>query len=147
MTLRFLLGLFGSPCLANGGASMGDIYSMLYFPYPLAVWVVAAFAVLELGPKHLCSLSYNVYNLARPPLWGMHLICSIRRTSSWPASIWLLGLCQKLAVVAVGDPLDVWPSILAVLFLPAGDTADYYPAASLGPSAQKDRKRPHQNTD
>lgn len=23
VTLRFLLGLFGSPCLANGGASMG----------------------------------------------------------------------------------------------------------------------------
>jgi MFS family permease len=23
MVLRFLLGLFGSPCLANGGASMG----------------------------------------------------------------------------------------------------------------------------
>jgi DHA1 family multidrug resistance protein-like MFS transporter len=30
--LRFLLGLFGSPCLANGGASMQDMYSLLYLP-------------------------------------------------------------------------------------------------------------------
>lgn len=50
VTLRFLLGLFGSPCLANGGATMGDIYSMLYVPYPLAMWVVAAFAAPALGP-------------------------------------------------------------------------------------------------
>lgn len=50
LTLRFLLGFFGSPCLANGGASMGDIYSLLYLPYPLAMWVVAAFAAPALGP-------------------------------------------------------------------------------------------------
>ncbi|KAH7094278.1 multidrug transporter [Paraphoma chrysanthemicola] len=50
MVLRFLLGLFGSPCLASGGASMGDLYSLLYLPYPLALWVVAAFAAPALGP-------------------------------------------------------------------------------------------------
>ncbi|KAF2026274.1 multidrug transporter [Setomelanomma holmii] len=50
MVLRFLLGLFGSPCLASGGASMGDLYSLLYLPYPLAMWVVSAFAAPALGP-------------------------------------------------------------------------------------------------
>ncbi|KAH7084632.1 multidrug transporter [Paraphoma chrysanthemicola] len=50
MVLRFLLGLFGSPCLASGGASMGDLYSLLYLPYPLALWVVAAFAAPAIGP-------------------------------------------------------------------------------------------------
>ncbi|KAI9715354.1 MAG: hypothetical protein M1812_005999 [Candelaria pacifica] len=48
--LRFLLGFFGSPCLATGGASMGDMYSLLYLPYSVALWVSAAFAAPALGP-------------------------------------------------------------------------------------------------
>jgi DHA1 family multidrug resistance protein-like MFS transporter len=35
MVLRFLQGLFGSPCLANGAASLGDMYSMMSLPYAL----------------------------------------------------------------------------------------------------------------
>ncbi|ORY09251.1 multidrug transporter [Clohesyomyces aquaticus] len=50
LVLRYLLGLFGSPCLANGGASMGDMYSLLYLPYSVAIWVSAAFAAPALGP-------------------------------------------------------------------------------------------------
>ncbi|KAJ4304878.1 hypothetical protein N0V90_000406 [Kalmusia sp. IMI 367209] len=50
LVLRFLLGFFGSPCLANGGASMGDMYSLLYLPYSIAFWVSAAFAAPALGP-------------------------------------------------------------------------------------------------
>jgi DHA1 family multidrug resistance protein-like MFS transporter len=50
LVLRFLLGFFGSPCLASGGASMGDIYSFLYLPYAVAVWVVAAFGGPAIGP-------------------------------------------------------------------------------------------------
>ncbi|KAI9750306.1 MAG: 2,5-diamino-6-(ribosylamino)-4(3H)-pyrimidinone 5'-phosphate reductase [Chaenotheca gracillima] len=48
--LRFLQGFFGSPCLANGGASMGDMYSFVYLPYSVALWVSAAFAAPALGP-------------------------------------------------------------------------------------------------
>jgi DHA1 family multidrug resistance protein-like MFS transporter len=66
LVLRFLLGFFGSPCLANGGASMGvstthirisapannykDMFSLLYLPYAMAFWVSAAFAAPALGP-------------------------------------------------------------------------------------------------
>ncbi|KAF2476396.1 major facilitator superfamily transporter [Lindgomyces ingoldianus] len=50
LVLRFLLGLFGSPCLANGGASMGDMYSLLYLPYSVACWVSFAFAAPAIGP-------------------------------------------------------------------------------------------------
>ncbi|KAF2110093.1 multidrug transporter [Lophiotrema nucula] len=50
LVLRFLLGLFGSPCLANGGASMGDMYSLLYLPFSVAMWVSAAFAAPAIGP-------------------------------------------------------------------------------------------------
>ncbi|KAH6866593.1 multidrug transporter [Alternaria rosae] len=48
--LRFLLGFFGSPCLANGGATMQDLYSLLHIPYGLAFWTAAAFAGPALGP-------------------------------------------------------------------------------------------------
>ncbi|KAI1082709.1 major facilitator superfamily transporter [Whalleya microplaca] len=50
MVLRFLQGLFGSPCLANGAASLGDIYSMASFPYALIAWVSAAYCGPALGP-------------------------------------------------------------------------------------------------
>ncbi|CAN9397465.1 unnamed protein product [Alternaria alternata] len=50
LVLRFLLGFFGSPCLANGGASMQDLYALLQLPYGLAFWTAAAFAGPALGP-------------------------------------------------------------------------------------------------
>ncbi|KAH8681320.1 major facilitator superfamily domain-containing protein [Xylariales sp. PMI_506] len=50
MVLRFLQGLFGSPCLANGAASLGDIYSMTSLPYALIAWVSAAYNGPALGP-------------------------------------------------------------------------------------------------
>lgn len=43
IVLRFLQGFFGSPCLASGGASMGDLYSMMHLPFALMGWVAAAF--------------------------------------------------------------------------------------------------------
>ena len=50
LVLRFLQGFFGSPCLANGGASMQDMYSLLYLPYAIATWVSAAYCGPALGP-------------------------------------------------------------------------------------------------
>ncbi|KAI1881203.1 hypothetical protein JX265_000029 [Neoarthrinium moseri] len=50
MVLRFLQGLFGSPCLANGAASLSDMYSMLSVPYALTAWVSAAYNGPALGP-------------------------------------------------------------------------------------------------
>lgn len=48
--LRFLQGFFGSPCLATGGATMQDVYSLLYVPIAIAFWVSAAFSAPALGP-------------------------------------------------------------------------------------------------
>jgi DHA1 family multidrug resistance protein-like MFS transporter len=39
--LRFLQGFFGSPCLASGGASMSDMYSLTALPFALIAWVAA----------------------------------------------------------------------------------------------------------
>ena len=50
MVLRFLQGFFGSPCLATGGASIGDIYSLLKLPYFLTGWAAFATAGPALGP-------------------------------------------------------------------------------------------------
>lgn len=50
MVLRFLQGFFGSPCLASGAASLGDMYSMINVSYALIAWVSAAFCGPALGP-------------------------------------------------------------------------------------------------
>ncbi|KAJ3457366.1 hypothetical protein MRS44_014507 [Fusarium solani] len=50
MVLRFLQGFFGSPCLASGGASLGDIYSLMALPYAMMAWVSAAYCGPALGP-------------------------------------------------------------------------------------------------
>ncbi|KAF6795011.1 Transporter mfs1-like protein 1 [Colletotrichum musicola] len=50
MVLRFLQGLFGSPCLASGAASLGDMYSLLSLPISLVAWVSAAYCGPALGP-------------------------------------------------------------------------------------------------
>ena len=50
LVLRFLQGFFGSPCLANGGATMQDMYSLLYLPYAMVAWVSAAYCGPALGP-------------------------------------------------------------------------------------------------
>ncbi|KAF5521053.1 Transporter mfs1 [Colletotrichum aenigma] len=52
MVLRFLQGLFGSPCLASGAASLGDIYSMMNLSYPFALimWTSSAYCGPALGP-------------------------------------------------------------------------------------------------
>ncbi|KAF2839415.1 putative caffeine resistance protein 5 [Patellaria atrata CBS 101060] len=50
MVLRFLQGFFGSPCLATGGASMGDMWDPLTVAIPLALWVSSAFVSPAVGP-------------------------------------------------------------------------------------------------
>ncbi|KAH8587163.1 major facilitator superfamily domain-containing protein [Bisporella sp. PMI_857] len=50
LVLRFLQGFFGSPCLANGGASLQDIYNYGELPYAMVFWVAAAFCGPALGP-------------------------------------------------------------------------------------------------
>ncbi|KAK1814417.1 hypothetical protein LTR12_011150 [Friedmanniomyces endolithicus] len=50
LVLRFLTGFFSSPCLANGGASIGDMYSFIELPIYLSGWTVASFWGPALGP-------------------------------------------------------------------------------------------------
>jgi DHA1 family multidrug resistance protein-like MFS transporter len=50
LALRFFQGFFGSPALANGGATFSDMYALLYVPYQLSWWVFAAWCGPALGP-------------------------------------------------------------------------------------------------
>ena len=48
--LRFLSGLFASPCLATGGASVCDVIRKPYVPVGLASWSLGAVCGPSLGP-------------------------------------------------------------------------------------------------
>lgn len=48
LVLRFLLGFFGSPCLATAGASYGEFYGASEMPYVIALWGGGA----TLGPVY-----------------------------------------------------------------------------------------------
>jgi DHA1 family multidrug resistance protein-like MFS transporter len=50
LALRFWLGFFGSPALANGGATIGDMFSLIYIPYGLSWWVFSAWGGPAFGP-------------------------------------------------------------------------------------------------
>ena len=50
LVLRFLQGFFGSPCLATGGASLGDMYSLTKLPYALCLWALFATGGPAIGP-------------------------------------------------------------------------------------------------
>ncbi|KAL2844090.1 major facilitator superfamily domain-containing protein [Aspergillus pseudoustus] len=50
LVLRFLLGFFGSPCLATAGASYGDFYGPIEMPYVIALWGGGATLGPALGP-------------------------------------------------------------------------------------------------
>ncbi|KAK0202579.1 major facilitator superfamily domain-containing protein [Desarmillaria ectypa] len=50
LAFRFLTGFVGSPALATGGASMGDIYPLHQYAYVLGIWALGAVAGPITGP-------------------------------------------------------------------------------------------------
>ncbi|KAF7289675.1 Benomyl methotrexate resistance protein [Mycena chlorophos] len=50
LAMRFLTGFFGSPALATGGASMGDIFPVHQLAYVLGIWALGAVAGPITGP-------------------------------------------------------------------------------------------------
>ncbi|KAF2098262.1 multdrug transfer [Rhizodiscina lignyota] len=50
VVLRFLLGFFGSPCLATGPASLADMFAFAKLPYALATWALVATSGPAVGP-------------------------------------------------------------------------------------------------
>lgn len=50
LAFRFLTGFIGSPCLATGGASIGDMYRPNKRAYAIGIWGVAAVCGPVMGP-------------------------------------------------------------------------------------------------
>lgn len=50
LAFRFLTGFFGSPVLATGGASLGDMYKPSKRAYAIGIWGIAAICGPVLGP-------------------------------------------------------------------------------------------------
>ena len=50
VVLRFLIGFFGSPCLATGPATLGDMYGYAKLPYAMSTWAVVATSGPAVGP-------------------------------------------------------------------------------------------------
>ncbi|PTB63237.1 hypothetical protein BBK36DRAFT_1172035 [Trichoderma citrinoviride] len=49
LTLRFWVVFFSNPALANGGATVGDMFSLVYIPFGLFWWVFSAWAGPAIG--------------------------------------------------------------------------------------------------
>jgi DHA1 family multidrug resistance protein-like MFS transporter len=80
------MGFFGSPALANGGATIGEMYALIYIPYGLSWWVFSAWAGLAFGP--LIGGFAAMAKGWRWPLWEVVLMAS-------PVLIFLLCLMPK----------------------------------------------------
>lgn len=58
LAFRFLTGFFGSPSLATGGASIGDMYKPSKRAYGIAVWGISAVCGPVLGWYQSFAASY-----------------------------------------------------------------------------------------
>lgn len=82
LAFRFLTGFIGSPSLATGGASIGDMYSPAKRTYGLAVWGIGAVSGPTLGP--LVGGFAAQYESWRWTIWEL---------------MWLSGFCLALLIV------------------------------------------------
>lgn len=86
LAIRFFLGFFGSPALANGGATVGDMFDPIYIPYGLSWWVFSAWAGPAFGP--LLGGFAAMAKGWRWPLWEIVWMAS-------PALLFLLTLMPE----------------------------------------------------
>ena len=74
IVLRFLQGLFGSPALVSGAASLEDIYDMYTAPYGYVWWIGAMYCGPSFGPL---LAGYAVVDNWRWAVWEMVIMASI----------------------------------------------------------------------
>jgi len=86
LVLRFLLGFFGSPCLATGAATFQDMYNIMKIPYLLTFWAAAATCGPALGPV----------------ISGFSVAAEGWRWSSWEL-LWIAGPVWVLLFIALPE--------------------------------------------
>ncbi|GBL47849.1 hypothetical_protein [Candidozyma auris] len=82
--LRFIAGFFASPCLATGGASVGDVINLPYIPVGISFWSIAAVCAPSSGPLFGAILSVKAdYH------WTFWFVC-ITSGASFVVLGWML---------------------------------------------------------
>ena len=72
LAFRFLTGFIGSPVLATGGASIGDMYTPSKRAYGIAVWGIAAGAITIIDVLvPISNLNGSVRTYPRTSCWGL----------------------------------------------------------------------------
>lgn len=74
LVLRFLLGFFGSPCLATGSATLGDMFPLSKLPFAMMFWAFS----MTTGPA------------VAPIIGGFSVVVKGWRWTSWEI-LWLAG--------------------------------------------------------
>ncbi|EGR53034.1 uncharacterized protein TRIREDRAFT_2068 [Trichoderma reesei QM6a] len=75
LAIRFFAGFFGSVGIAIGGASIGDVFALIYFPYGLGWWVLSFWAGPAIGPTFAGFAA--MAEGWRWPLWEVLWICGV----------------------------------------------------------------------
>ncbi|KAM0520669.1 hypothetical protein ACHAPE_003066 [Trichoderma viride] len=75
LAIRFFAGFFGSVGIAIGGASIGDVFTLIYFPYGLGWWVLSFWAGPAIGPTFAGFAAQS--KGWRWPLWEIVWICAV----------------------------------------------------------------------
>ncbi|KAF2727128.1 MFS general substrate transporter [Polyplosphaeria fusca] len=110
IALRFLQGLFGSPAVANAGASFSDVYSIIYVGYPLSWWCYFAWAGPATGPV-IAGFAVQAENW-HWPMWelvwmsGPMLLVMIILLPETSSSNILLRRAQRLRKLTGNDNLQ-----------------------------------------
>jgi hypothetical protein len=110
--LRFLQGFLGSPCLVSGGASIGDMYSLISLPYAMMAWVAAAYCVSKSNHPSKVSFPRSVPSVLR-----------VRYSCPWSILQRLLGPSKVLALVSLRNNLGLSTCVPHVL-LPCDSEED-----------------------
>ncbi|WWC58885.1 uncharacterized protein I303_101430 [Kwoniella dejecticola CBS 10117] len=82
LAMRFLAGFFGSPALAVGGATMGDMFKPKHLAYAIGVWGCGAVCGPVIGPL-LGGFTYQAKGWTWP-LWVL---------------VWLSGACLVMIII------------------------------------------------
>nr|POE58710.1 caffeine resistance protein 5 [Quercus suber] len=88
LAFRFLTGFFGSPVLATGGASLGDIWSPKKRAYAMSIWGVSAICGPTLGP-----LVGGFAVMSGPIVGGF--------TAPWTWPIWELMFLSAFCLISI----------------------------------------------
>ncbi|KAL5084605.1 hypothetical protein Trisim1_011606 [Trichoderma cf. simile WF8] len=75
LAVRFFAGFFGSVGIAIGGASIQDVFTLIYFPYGLGWWVLSFWAGPAIGPTFAGFAAME--KGWRWPLWEVVWICAV----------------------------------------------------------------------